>query len=229
MITALIQHETWGCHFFLGSHAVKHAFPRIYCSRKDVHIFMKCTNREYHTCRQGWIYSCLLKLAASRPHSRVSGLGRVDWTFDKLYPVHQAPQTPIWLTLSVSFQHWRGRSVLGRGVLCTHTLTLCGRQKRGCNRVDGCWIIFISMEFCSASYCVCCMFLCVRERYQQPFLARGLFAQWFMTKVTVASPHNALLPSSQATGGSPLPFSLSWEIPNEFLWPEIWQNLRLLW
>ncbi len=71
--------------------------------------------------------------------------------------------------------------------------------------------------------------VCVRKRYQQPFLARGLFAQWFMTKVTVASPHNTSLPSSQATGSSPLSFSLSWEIPNEFLRPEIWLNLRLLW
>jgi len=48
----------------------ENAFLRIYCSRNDVHIFTKRTNREHHTCRQEQIYSCLLKLAAPRPHSR---------------------------------------------------------------------------------------------------------------------------------------------------------------
>lgn len=149
---------------FLGSHAAElseNAFPRIYSSRKDVHIFMKCTNREHHTCRQEWIYSCLLKLAVSRPHSQFLDEKGLIGRLTNCTLCTRPPRHPYDLHCLCLFSTGEAGSVLGRGVLCTHTLTHCGRQKRGCNRVDGCWIIFISMEFCSASYCVCCMFLCV--------------------------------------------------------------------
>ncbi len=115
-------------------------------------------------------------------------------------------------------------SVLGRGAQRTHTV---GGRKRAVTGLTAAGLF--SFPWSSAVRLIVSALLSVRERYQQPFLACGLFAQWFMTNVTVASPHNAFLPSSQATGSSPLSFSLSWEIPNEFLRPEIWQNLRLLW
>lgn len=159
-------HSAWNMRmsFFLGSHAAElseNAFPRIYSSRKDVHIFMKCTNRNHHTCRQEWIYSCLLKLAVSRPHSQFQDEEGLIGRLTNCTLCTRPPRHPYDLHCLCLFSTGEAGSVLGRGVLCTHTLTHCGRQKRGCNRVDGCWIIFISMEFCSASYCVCCMFLCV--------------------------------------------------------------------
>lgn len=218
---------------FLGSHAAElseNAFPRIYGSRKDVHIFMQCANREHHTCRQAWIYSCLLKLAVSRPHSRFQDEEGLIGRLTNCTLCTRPPRHPYDLHCLCLFSTGEAGSVLGRGVLCTHTLTHVGGRKGAVTGLTAAglfsfpWSSAVRLIVSAACFCVC-----VCEHYQQPFLARGLFAQWFMTKVTVASPHNALLPSSQATGGSPLPFSLSWEIPNEFLRPEIWQNLRLLW
>lgn len=141
--------------------------------------------------------------------------------------VPHAPDPPVaHMTYTVSlFQKWRW-SVLGWAA-CTHTHTHWDAEQ-GRNRADGCWIIFISMELCSVSAPSLSLSLCV-SAIRSLSLERGLFAQWFMTKVTVASPQNALLPGSQATGSFSLPISLSWEIPNEFLRPEFWQNLRLLW
>lgn len=116
---------------------------------------------------------------------------------------------------------------VGSRSMHTHTHTHIGRQNRA---VTGLMAAGLFSFLWSSAVCPLplSLSLCV-SAIRSLSLERGLFAQWFMTKVTVASPQNALLPGSQATGSFSLPISLSWEIPNEFLRPEFWQNLRLLW
>lgn len=182
-----------------------------------------------HVDKSEFTRACLSSLCRDRTHSFKTRKGWLDvW---QIVPCAPGPPDTHMTYIVCVFSALERQGVCWGEAYCahTHSPTVGGRK----GAVTGLtaaglfsfpWSSAVRLIVSAACFCVC-----VCEHYQQPFLARGLFAQWFMTKVTVASPHNALLPSSQATGGSPLPFSLSWEIPNEFLRPEIWQNLRLLW
>lgn len=130
----------------------KNAFPRIYSSRKDVHIFTKRTNREHRTCRHEQIYSCLLKLAALRPHSRFQDEEGLIGRLTNCTPCTRPPRHPYDLHCLCLFSAGEAGSVLGRGVQRTHTV---GGRKRAVTGLTAAGLFSISMEFCSASYCVC--------------------------------------------------------------------------
>lgn len=159
MITALIWHETWGCH---AAECSENAFLRIYSSRKD--IFTKRTNREHHTCRQEQIYSCLLKLAVPRPHSRFQDEEGLIGRLTNCTPCTRPPRHPYDLHCLCLFSTGEAGSVLGRGVLCTHTHTLeptVGGRKGAVTGLTAAglfsfpWSSAVRLIVSAASFCVC--------------------------------------------------------------------------
>lgn len=83
-------------------------------------------------------------------------------TSDKLYPMHQTPQTPIWLSLSFSFQGWRWKECVGsRCATHTYTHTHSGRHKRA---VTGLTAAGLFSFLRSSAVCPLSLRVCVWER-----------------------------------------------------------------